>query len=73
MSGEPNPTQASAANPKDLKIQEQAQTIAELTAQVKNLEEKSAKLEDKLAKLEALLASQAEAKSSKTSCVHRKL
>lgn len=37
---------------------EQAWTIAELTAQVKDLEEK-------LAKLEALLASQAEAKSSK--------
>jgi len=58
MSGEGNPTQASAPDPRDLKIAEQARTIAELTDQMKDREEK-------LAKREALLASRGEAKSSK--------
>jgi len=52
MSGDTHPTQDSVPDPRD-------QQIADLTARVKELEEK-------LAKLEFLLASQAEAKSSKT-------
>jgi len=58
MSDASNPFPDSVADPGDLKIAEQARTIAELRAQVKSLEAK-------LAKLEALLASHAEAKSSK--------
>lgn len=59
MSVESQTTQGSVPDPRDLKIAEQARTIAELRSQVQELEEK-------LAKLESLLAFQAEAKSSKT-------
>ncbi len=59
MLGEAKPIQTAGPDPRDLKIQEQTRTIAELTAQVKELKEK-------VAKLEVLLASQAEAKSAKT-------
>ncbi len=58
MSVASQPTQSPVPDARDLKIAEQAGTIAELTSQV-------AKLEEKLAKLEALLSTQAEAKSSK--------
>jgi len=66
MSGETKPIQTAGPDPRDLKIQEQTRTIAELTAQVKELEENSATLSEKLAKLESLLASQVQSKSSKT-------
>jgi len=59
MSDEANRPQSPILDPRDLKIAEQARTISELTAQVKDQQEK-------LAKLEALLASQSDAKSSKT-------
>ena len=58
MLSESKSTEESVRDARDLKIEEQARTIAELTAQVKDLKEK-------LAKLESLLASRAEAKSSK--------
>jgi len=59
MSGEEKATHAAAPDPRDLTIAEQAKTIAELTAQLKSLQ-------DKVARLEALLASQVDSKSSKT-------
>ena len=66
MSGDAKPIQTAGPDPRDLKIaklveanREQARTIAELTAQVKDLK-------GKLAKLEALLASQVQSKSAKT-------
>jgi len=45
MSGNTPPTQSSAPDSRDLTITEQARTNAELTARVKELEEKLAKLD----------------------------
>ena len=55
----------SETDPRDLKISEQAETIAELTNVIEQLKEQNKQLAQKIKQLEALLAARLDAKSSK--------
>ena len=52
-------------DPRDLKIAEQAQLLAELTREIKQLREENKQLRERIERLEALLATKLDAKSSK--------
>lgn len=52
-------------DPRDLKISEQADAIAELTKENEQLKKQNRKLEERIKRLEALLATKVDAKSSK--------
>ncbi len=52
-------------DPRDLKISEQANVIAELAKENEHLKEQNKKLEERIKRLEALLATKVDAKSSK--------
>ena len=55
----------SETDPRDLKISEQAETIAELTKVIEQLKEQNKELKERIKRLEALLATRLDAKSSK--------